>query len=98
MVAGEPLNRENLSAFRLEKRYEATIHQDAVYRYRARTTLALSATLLWAGQSEVLAQHVKQSFHRIGGYRLPLAIHSEGDFALGGNCRGVGHRRPSAES
>jgi hypothetical protein len=54
-ICYEALDGGNPSAIRLTDRNKAAIHQHAVEEHCARSTLAFSATFLYAGQFQVVS-------------------------------------------
>src|ERR1700675_3646921 len=74
---GDAFDRSKIRARCLKSRDEAAIHQLAIHQDGARTTLALSATFLRAGQPELLPQNIQQPLHGIDANRFRLAVYGE---------------------
>src|ERR1039458_5060006 len=82
----------------MKSRDEAAIYQLAIHQNRARAALALSATLLGAGQPKFVPQNIQQSFHGIDAHGFHLAIYGKGNLAFAVIFEGVSHRSPWAET
>src|SRR5262245_61469457 len=63
MLTGDSLYGKNISVSSLQKRQQATVHENTVDQYCTGTAFALSAAFLWPGESQALTQYVEQSFH-----------------------------------
>src|SRR5271169_1822416 len=103
---GEALNRRKICARGLQRRYETAIDQLAVHQDGARTTFALAATFLRAGQPELLSQDIQQPLHGKNANGFRLAVYGKGKLAFGAilaatlaaTFGGVAHRSPLAET
>ena len=74
IVRGDPFDGLNRRAGNLRDRHQATIDDPAIDHHRTGATLAFATTLFGAGQTQLLAQNVEQTFHRVGMQHPALAV------------------------
>src|SRR6516165_10783428 len=89
--ARHALDRLNLVAFRLDRKHQACADQTAVERHAAGATVARAATLLAAGQIELVTQDVEQRELRLAQKLRGLAV-NDGRYVM------FAHRRSPARS
>ena len=79
-VAGQALDRCELSAIRLDGEHRAGFDRSAVDEYRAGTALAGVAADMRAGQTQVLAQEIHEQIARLDVARVvgPVHVHAHG--------------------
>src|SRR5690349_16435497 len=82
VVAGDTLDRLDLTAGDLCDRNETTIHDSPVDLYGASAALSFPTPLLGPGELQLLAQHIQQPRHRIHLNALLLSVNREREFAL----------------
>src|SRR6516225_1918505 len=92
----EPLYRRDLSTLGLQHRDEAAIHERPVHQNCTRAALALSATFLCSRKPQFLAEHVKQSLHRIDPHCHQFPVDLKRNVTLGAILRRLVHRPSSA--
>src|SRR5208282_1614523 len=90
----QSFDRNNVRPSSLKNWHEAAVYKGAIHQHRARTTFALSATFLRAGQLELMPQHVEQTFHRISPHRLRLAVNHERNLSSRVALARITHRSP----
>src|SRR5262249_36572415 len=74
VLIGQPLDGDHRRSGRLAGWHEAGINHPSVEKNGARAALALAATLLGAGEREVLAKHIEEAleWRPLGAWRLPV--------------------------
>ena len=65
MPSAESLDRRHARAIHVRERHETRVDRRAVDEDRARAALAFTAAFFRAGETEVLAQHVEETFQRM---------------------------------
>src|SRR5262249_55609104 len=76
MTPGHALDRLDRAAFGLDRKHQARADQAAVNDHAAGAAIARAASLLAAGQMQIVAQHVEQGelrlAHELGGLAVDL--------------------------
>src|SRR5262249_38698645 len=88
--SGEPLDRGDLGAARLNREHSAGLHRFTVHVHRAGAAMAGVATDMRTGDSELLAQQVDQQQARLGEDFDRAVVDSQFDVHFG-------HRSPPAQ-